>query len=149
MSRPIRKVQEVTDDLTRPEDGKYTGDGSADAGELMNQQFRESNEAWAGPGMGPMTDAQWKGFVLGILVGGALGAILFLPVGLLPIGDMAVGWRMLIAAICGAFAGGTAGVLYFGGRQPELEGETLDESGRPDIGSSPRDPGTDARGRQQ
>jgi hypothetical protein len=34
-----------------------------------------------------------------------------------------------------------------GGRQPELEGETVDADGRPSVGTTLRDPGTDARGR--
>jgi hypothetical protein len=34
-----------------------------------------------------------------------------------------------------------------GGREPELEGETLDADGRPSIGTTLRDPHTDPRGR--
>jgi hypothetical protein len=37
--------------------------------------------------------------------------------------------------------------MYLGGREPELEGETLDADDRPSIGTTLRDPHTDARGR--
>jgi hypothetical protein len=37
--------------------------------------------------------------------------------------------------------------MYFGGRVPELQGETVDADGRPSVGSTPRDPNSDERGR--
>jgi hypothetical protein len=54
---------------------------------------------------------------------------------------------MLIAAMCGALAGSTALAVYLGGREPELEGEVQDVDDRPSIGTTPRDPRTDRRGR--
>jgi hypothetical protein len=45
------------------------------------------------------------------------------------------------------FAGGVGGALYLAGPEPELEGETLDADDRPSIGTTLRDPHTDARGR--
>ena len=55
--------------------------------------------------------------------------------------------RIVVVVLAGALAGGTAGALYLGGREPELEGETLDADGRPSIGTTLRDPRRDDRGR--
>ena len=152
MAEPLQKIEAAADRATEPEHGrKYARQEVVrdDVVEAVREQQREMNGSWAGPGLGPMTDGQWKGLVFGALVGGALGLILLLPVGFLSWGgDLAVGGRLLIAGLAGALGGGTAGALYFGGRVPELEGETRDAAGRPDIGESARDPGTDGRGRR-
>jgi len=58
-----------------------------------------------------------------------------------------MGWRIVICVSVGALAGATAGAMYWGGRLPELERETVDADGRPSSGSSPRDPRHDDRGR--
>jgi hypothetical protein len=72
--------------------------------------------------------------------------VLLLPVALIPFGFSLTG-RLLMCGIIGALAGGTAGALYFGGRMPELEGETVDADGTPSVGTTPRDSRTDERGR--
>jgi hypothetical protein len=56
-------------------------------------------------------------------------------------------WRLLIVLLVGAVAGSTVGVVYLGGRMPELENETMDADGRPGIGTTGRDPDHDHRGR--
>ncbi len=93
------------------------------------------------------TDAQAKGLGIGSLIGGAIGLLLFLPLALIPIAGLSLSGRLLICAIAGALAGGTGGAMYMGGRKPELEGETIDADGRPSVGSTLRDPGTDSQGR--
>jgi hypothetical protein len=148
----VERTEEVIDDHTAPSPGerKYATGAEAHAADqaaLRHEQQEEVAESWAGPGFGPMTDAQLKGLMVGALVGGALGALLFLPLGLIGWGDVALPWRLGLAALCGALAGGTAGALYMGGREPELEGETRDVDDRPSIGTAPRDPHTDDRGR--
>jgi hypothetical protein len=97
----------------------------------------------------PMTRGQWHGFWVGTLVGGGIGLVLGAVVGLVPFADLAIGWRVLITAVAGAVAGGTAGAVYFGGRVPEIEGEMTDADGKPAIGSSPRDPSTDSTGHRR
>jgi hypothetical protein len=121
-------------------------DLSGDTDALEGQQRGEAQQAWAGPGLPASTDAQWKGLVTGSLVGGAIGLALLLPVAFIPFGFSLVG-RLVMCGVIGALAGGTAGALYFGGRMPELEGESVDADGRPSVGTTPRDPGTDERGR--
>jgi hypothetical protein len=94
-----------------------------------------------------MTDAQVKGLVLAAILGALCGALLFLPLWVIGWGDLSLPWRLGLAALCGAFAGGLGGALYLGGREPELEGETHDVDGRPSMGTTPRHPHTDDRGR--
>lgn len=151
MADHIEKLERATDRATAPEHARKharSEDVRDDVREAIREQREEINGSWAGPGFGPMSDGQWKGFLIGSLLGGALGLLLLLPFGFLGWGGgLALGWRLLVAGLAGALGGGTAGALYLGGRMPELEGETVDAAGRPDIGSSPRDPATDARGR--
>ncbi|HEY8546499.1 MAG TPA: hypothetical protein VIL36_15675 [Acidimicrobiales bacterium] len=93
-----------------------------------------------------MTRGQWHGMVVGGLVGVVLGVLIALPFAAIPFMEP-VGARILLVAVLGALAGAAAGGVYGGGRGPELEGEVTDADGRPSIGTSLRDPGTDARGR--
>jgi hypothetical protein len=133
-----RSAAAAADHLTEPEHArKYAtrDDVSADVGAATREQREETEDGWVGPGVPVMTQAQTKGLAVGIVVGGAIGALLFLPVTLIPMGELAAGWRLLIVAIVGALAGGTIGVVYLGGRMPELEGETVDAEGRPDMGT--------------
>ena len=95
--------------------------------ELRREQQDEAGEAW--PGLGSVTAAQMKGSLGGILVGAVVGAAIFLPLALIPWGGTAVGWRLLLAAVCGAVAGGVALAVYLGGRQPEREGEAVETEG--------------------
>ncbi len=148
----MERAQEVIDDHTAPPPGERKhaagpGAHSDDRSALRREQQEEAAQAWAGPGFGAMTDAQVKGLVLGAIVGGLCGALLFLPLGVIGWGDISLPWRLGVAALCGALAGGVAGAVYLGGREPELEGETRDVDDRPSIGTTLRDPHTDARGR--
>jgi hypothetical protein len=150
--RWVEKTEEVIDDHTAPPPGerKYAEGRSAhtdDQEVLRHEQQEEAAESWAGPGFGAMTDAQLKGLVLGALLGGLCGALLFLPLGLIGWADISLPWRLGLAALCGALGGGTGGALYLGGREPELEGETQNVDDRPSIGTTLRDPHTDERGR--
>jgi hypothetical protein len=141
----VHKAEEAIDEHTEPEHGRKYADGD-DRASLRREQQDEAAETWVGPGAGAMTDGQWKGLLAGSLIGGIIGAVVFLPLALVPFTDN-VALRLLVVALAGALAGGTAGALYQGGRQPELEGETLDRDGRGSDGTTLRDPGTDDRGR--
>jgi hypothetical protein len=72
-----------------------------------------------------MTTGQWRGMVLGGAVGAVLGALLLLPLAAIPFVS-SVAARLVIVACCGALAGAAAGGVFWGGRLPELEGETDD-----------------------
>jgi hypothetical protein len=146
-SHAVHRAEDQIDEHTAPPAGerKYAAD-DATAAALRREQQDEAAESWVGPGVPTMTDGQWKGMLIGSVVGGAIGALLFLPLALIPFMEGAA-LRVLLCVIVGALAGGTAGALYQGGRQPELEGETLDADGRASVGTTLRDPNTDARGR--
>jgi len=107
--------------------------------ELEGEQQREMNEGWAGVGFGAATDAQVKGGVGGALLWGLIGLVVLLPFGFIPMSGLPLAGRLLICAVTGAIAGGTFGVIYHGGRQPEVEDETRDRNGRGSVGSNPRD----------
>jgi hypothetical protein len=132
----------------RPGERKYAPAERAHATDpqtLRREQQDEVAESWFG--LGFLTDAQFKGAVAGIVAGAVVGAVLFLPLGLVPFAGLALGWRLGIAALCGALAGSTALAVYLGGREPELEGEVQDADDRPSVGTTLRDPRRDRRGR--
>ena len=146
----VARGEEAIDEHTAPPPGerKYAaGDEarSADRGVLRHEQREEVAESWYG--LGFLTDAQVKGALIGAFVSGVCGALLFLLLALVTWDGVGWGWRLALAAVCGALAGSTALALYLGGREPELEGETQDVDDRPSIGTTLRDPHTDERGR--
>jgi uncharacterized membrane protein YeaQ/YmgE (transglycosylase-associated protein family) len=142
----VERAEEAVDRHTAPPPGARRHGTGADRDSLRREQQDEAAEVWVGPGAPAMTSGQLRGGVLGGLVGAVVGALVFLPLAAVPV-DVPVWLRILVVAVVGAMAGATAGSLYFGGRMPELEGETLDADGRPSVGTTLRDPGTDARGR--
>lgn len=145
-SRVEKKMDDATEPDQRAHDATRT-DGGYRMEALESEQRAEAGQAWAGPGVPASTNGQAKGLVTGSALGGAIGLVLLLPLAFIPIDGLALSGRLIVAAIAGALAGGTAGAMYFGGRVPELQGETVDADGRPSVGSTPRDPRSDARGR--
>ena len=146
----VGETEEAIDERTSPAPGdrKYaTGERArtTDPEALRAEQQDEIAQGW--PGLGFLTDGQLRGGIAGILIGGLIGAVVFLPLGFFSWAGLALGWRLGIAAMCGALAGSTAMAVYMGGREPELEGEMQDLDDRPSIGTTLRDPHTDARGR--
>ena len=149
-ARWLARAEQAVDEHTAPaaNDRKYVHGPEADLADrevLRREQVDEMADAW--PSFGSVSGAQRTGAVVGTLAGAVIGAIVFLPLGLFSWGGLGLGWRLAGAALCGALAGATALAVYLGGREPELEGETQDVDGRPSIGTSLRDPGTDRRGR--
>lgn len=153
MRRKPRLVADAEQELdrhtapSRQGDRKYApreSDGDVEA--LRDEQEDEVAHGVAASGSVHMTTGQWQGMVLGGLGGAILGALLLLPLALIPFLDP-VGARIALVMLCGALAGAAAGGVYWGGRAPELEGETMDADGRPSDGTTLRDPGTDERGR--
>lgn len=91
--------------------------------ELHREQVAETEDLGTGAGYG-FTRAQTKGFIGGALGVGAIGAILFLPFGFIAWGTgTSLALRLVVAAVIGFLAGAAVGAVYWGGRQPELEGE--------------------------
>ncbi len=120
---------------------------TSDPDALQREQFRETDDLRGAPAVPFMTGGMWRGMVGGGLIGAVIGAIVALPFGFISFFDLDLAVRLVIVAVAGAVAGATAGALYFGGRVPELSGESYDADNRPSAGSTLADPGTDERGR--
>jgi hypothetical protein len=140
-----KRPKYALDEDERPDPGALAED-TPERVALTAEQHKESQQAWAGVTHGVATPGQAKGFVAGALVWGAVGAVLVGLLGFIPLGDLALWTRLLVFAVVGALIGGTAGGIYLGGRQPELEGELIDEDGKPSVGTTLRDPHTDDHG---
>src|SRR5918997_2155196 len=100
----IARAEETIDDRTAPPAGErmYATGRAAHTAEreaLRREQQDEVAESWFGTGF--MTDAQLKGVVFGSILGGIVGALLFLPLGFIGWGGPALGWRVAIAPVCG------------------------------------------------
>jgi hypothetical protein len=148
--RMIEEIEHGFDERTapsRPGNRKYARRASGhNVAALRAEQEAETAQPVTGGGPEHMTSGQWRGMVLGGLTGAVIGALLALPFGFIPfMGSLAA--RLAVLALCGAMAGAAAGGVYWGGRLPELEGETVDVEGRPSSGTTLRDPHTDERGR--
>lgn len=142
---PLRRVEGWIDEQTEPEGGRPKGledvEGPPTVDELRRQQHREIRHTGLG------TEAQFHGAMAGTLIGGLVGAGLGLLIGWFVLSSLDTAPRVILSLVLGAAAGAAAMFVYLGGRTPELENETTTTTGEPQIGSSPRDPGTDSRGR--
>jgi hypothetical protein len=114
--------------LRRPGAGPDAEELAAERAELQD----ELDESWPVMGMGIMTRSQAKGALVGTVVLGAVGLVLGIIGGLVwtlfdssldPLG------RVVVAALTGAAAVGTAGFFAGGGLNPRLE--AADDPERP------------------
>jgi hypothetical protein len=141
----VRRAEGWVDEHTQPAGGRPKGledvEGTPGVDALRRQQHREMRRTGLG------TEGQFHGAMAGTVIGGLLGAVLGLLVGWFFLEDLDTVWRIVLSLVLGAAAGAAAGFVYLGGRTPELENETLTAQGEPQIGSSPRDPRRDDRGR--
>lgn len=78
-----------------------------------------------------MTRGLWRGGALGAVV----GALVLLPLALIPILDLTIWARVVTAVVVGAAAGAAVGAVFFGGAvaESESEGTEGDESVVPDA----------------
>jgi hypothetical protein len=142
-SSPVDKAEDWLDEKTQPPGDRPKGLEDAHdtptVSELRREQRREISHAMFG------TEGQTHGAVFGGLAGAAVGAVLGVVVGLL-VFDSGSPARIVVPAVVAVFAS-LVGFVYWGGRTPELENETMSTAGVPESGTTPRDPGTDDRGR--
>ena len=139
---PVDRAEDWLDDHTQPEDDDpkgLEGIDDPDVDDLRRQQQDEMTKVGLG------SPAQFKGAAGGWIVGALLGAAVAFVVALVIFDSGSPG--RLILPITGACAGSAAFFVYWGGRNPELENETMTADGQPGIGTTPRDSHTDDRGR--
>lgn len=85
---------------------------------MAESQREESDHA-----LGVLAESQIRGALIDGVIWGAVGAVIGVLIGLFPIGGLAIGGRIALWAVVGALAGGAAGAVFGGGREPELEGD--------------------------
>jgi hypothetical protein len=90
------------------------------------------------------TPGQVHGALLGAIVGAVIGLVLGLAVGFLAF-DADSPARFVVPVVATVFAA-WAGLVYWGGRAPEVEGETTTIYGEPEDGTSERPPEEPAPG---
>ena len=87
------------------------GDRGDEVRALVGEMREETSESWAGPSIAIYTPEMAR-HIPGPTVGlAAIGAVAVLPLAFLDFGDVSLMARLIIAAICGAVAGGTIGFL--------------------------------------
>ena len=106
--------------------------------ELRREQRRE-----AGHTTYAHTQGQMHGALIGAVVAGVLGLGLGAIIGLL-VFDSGSPARIVVPIVVAVFAG-WAGLVYGGGRAPEVEHETMTIYGEPQDGSSARPPENESR----
>ena len=140
---PVARAEAWLDDQTEPAGNRPKGledtVGAPTAGELRRQQQREMRGAILG------TEGQTHGALFGALGGAVVGAVIGVLLGL-ALFEASSAARVVIPIVA-TVAGAVIGFVYWGGRTPELENETMTATGEPGGSSTPRDPGTDHRGR--
>jgi hypothetical protein len=95
-------------------------------GSLRGEMGEEMGNTVAGPGnVGPFTKEATKGIGVTTPVATVAGALLALPLALLPLGGLSLAVRLLIAAAVGAAAGATLGLVVGGGLGAKGPGEKL------------------------
>jgi hypothetical protein len=92
--------------------------GAADdeVASLRGEMREEINLSVTAPGnVGPFTKEMTKTMAWGVPVFTVIGALVLLPFGFIPFGDLSLPTRLVIAAVCGAFGGATYGFVAAGG----------------------------------
>jgi hypothetical protein len=141
---PLERAEEWLDETTTPAGNRPKGLEDAHAEPTVEELRREQRREAAGATLAH-TEGHLHGALGGALVFGAIGLLLGLIVGF-TFFDADSPARFVMPAVITVFAA-WIGVVYWGGRTPELENETMSTSGEPQDGTTPRDPSTDARGR--
>jgi hypothetical protein len=116
-----------------------------DADDRQHMLVRQQRQDIEGAGQMPVdlvSPAQAKGALRWGLSGLVAGAVVIGAIGLfMNLGDFSRAASIGLFALVGAFAGASAGFVYGGGRQPELDGEMHDPAADTTVGVSPSDVG--------
>jgi hypothetical protein len=107
---------------------------------LVRQQQQEVDGAKQLP-VDLVSPAQAKGAARGAAGGALVGAVLVGLVGVfVSLGDFSRPAGIALFAVVGALAGASAGFVYGGGRQPELDGELHDPTADTTVAVTPSSP---------
>jgi hypothetical protein len=88
---------------------------------LLEDQQEQGDRTFPTPPVAVIDEAQAVGAIGLGLLGTVVGAILALPLAALPfLDEYSLVGRLLVAASCGAFAGGAVGLVFGGARTPEV-----------------------------
>lgn len=82
---------------------------------LEAEMAEETDHAFAGPGMPPVTKEAARGALIASVVCCAVALVIALPFTFVPFGGLAWWWRLCILAAVGLAAGGTVGFIAGGG----------------------------------
>src|SRR4051794_2052045 len=110
---PTREQAERAADAARaagvPDDGVRVASRSDEVAALRAEMRDEINNSVVAPYAGVVANKEpAKTGLAATVTGAVVGAIVFLPLALVRIGNLAVGGRLLIAALVGAATGATA-----------------------------------------
>ena len=106
------------------------GDAADRRAALVEEQQRDYDETIQGPPVSTATMAgpQARGAITGALGFGAVGLVVGLLIGLIPMFDLPLGARMGLWALVCTMGASASGFVFGGGREPELEGRLRDSS---------------------
>ena len=86
-------------------------DPNDDVRALVGEMREETSQSWAGPSIAIYTPEMARHIPGPTAAAALIGAVLALPLAFLVGGDVSVVARIILAAVCGAIAGGTIGFL--------------------------------------
>lgn len=104
------------------------------------EQEHEVDEAWTAIAVGPVTKAMAKGAIAGALAGAAIGVVLGALLALIPFAGWPYLGRFALLGAVSVLACSTAGFIYGGGREAELEGDVGNQIGPAPLLEPNRDP---------
>lgn len=133
------RVERELEDRLAPDHVRRYADSDAptsDPAELVAEQRRETGELRGAPTLPFLSGPMWKGMVGGGIAGAVVGAIVVAPLALISWGGVSLAIRLIWTTVIGVAAGAVVGAHYWGGRAPELGGESIDADNRPSVGSS-------------
>jgi len=101
------------------------------AASLIQEQQSDVDGVMQGPPLStaPISGAQARGAIVGAIGFGAIGLVIGLLIGLIPMFDLPLGARMGVWALVCTMGASASGFVFGGGREPELEGALRDTTG--------------------
>lgn len=119
---PDRDCAQQAADRARRSGGQQVAvdDPNDDVRALVGEMREETSESWAGPSIAVYTPEMARHIPGPTAAAALIGAVLALPLAFIVGGNVSVIARLILAAVCGAIAGGTIGFLaggYLGARR--------------------------------